>query len=135
MRNLVIYTDGGARGNPGPAGVGVIFYDGKGEKIKEMAEFIGNKTNNQAEYNGLILALREAIKLKPRNVEVYLDSELVVNQINGEYRVKNKDLKILFEEAKRLADKFESIFFHHTLREGNKEADKLVNQVIDRKIK
>lgn len=135
MRNLIIYTDGGARGNPGPAGVGVIFYDKKGKKVREMSEFIGNKTNNQAEYNGLTLALREAIKLKPRNVEVYLDSELVVNQLNGKYRVKNKDLKILFEEAKKLADKFESIFFRHTLREGNKEADKLVNQAIDKKLK
>lgn len=131
MKKLIIYTDGGARGNPGPAAAGVVFFNNKQEKVAEFSKFLGYATNNQAEYKSLILALEKAIELKPQQVEVFLDSELVVNQLSGHYRVKNKDLKPLHQQVLKLVRKFDKASFHHILRQGNKLADKLVNQILD----
>lgn len=134
MNNEVkIFADGGARGNPGPAGVGVVIYDDKGKIILEEKKFIGHATNNQAEYNGLIFALELAKKLKAKKVKIMLDSELVVNQLLGKYRVKNESLKPLFQKVLSLTNNFEKISFFHTKRDGNKLADKLVNCAIDEK--
>jgi ribonuclease HI len=131
MKRMIIYTDGGARGNPGPAGAGVVFYNEQGKIVKKISKYIGKATNNQAEYKALILGLKEAINLKPFLVDFFLDSELLVRQIQGQYRVKNNKLKVLHQEAKELINKFEKINFNHTVREDNILADKLVNKAID----
>ncbi|MFH1427945.1 MAG: ribonuclease HI family protein [Patescibacteria group bacterium] len=128
---LTIYTDGGARGNPGPAGIGAVIYDEKKEKIAEVAEYIGEATNNQAEYKAVIAALEKAKKLKAGEIEVYLDSELVCEQLNQRYRVKNKELAPLFVRVWNLSLGFKKISFGHIRREQNKEADLLVNKAID----
>ncbi len=131
MNKLIIYTDGGARGNPGPAAAGVVFYNGQKEKIAEISKYLGHATNNQAEYKSLILALEKASEFKPQIIEVFLDSELVVNQLNSHYRVKNKNLQPLHQQVLKLVRKFDKVSFHHILRQGNKLADKLVNQTLD----
>ncbi|MEK7166962.1 MAG: ribonuclease HI family protein [Patescibacteria group bacterium] len=124
-----IYTDGGARGNPGPGGIGVVIkYN---DKILEFSKFIGNSTNNQAEYKAVILALEEAKKLKIQEIDFYSDSELIVNQLNRKYKIKNKDLSFLFIQVWNLSLNFKKITFTHIPREQNKEADKLVNQALD----
>jgi len=131
MKKLIIYTDGGARGNPGPAAAGIVFYNDQQEKIAEFSKFLGHVTNNQAEYKSLILALEKAKTYKPQIIEVFLDSELVVNQLSGHYRVKNKDLKPLYQQVLKLTERFDKISFFHTLRKNNKLADKLVSQTLD----
>jgi len=130
--HLKIYTDGGARGNPGPAGIGILICNTE-NKCKKYSEYIGKTTNNQAEYKALIFALEKAKKLNPLKVTCYLDSELVVKQLNGSYRVKNEGLKPLFAKAENLASFFPKITFSHIPREKNKQADKLVNKAIDKK--
>ena len=131
-QKLIIYTDGGARGNPGPAGIGAIIYD-EGENIlAELSEYIGIATNNQAEYRAVILALKKAIELQASEIDFYLDSELVVKQLNGEYRVRNKDLMPIFLEIKNYLKNFSKISFSHVRRELNKEADRLANEAMDR---
>ena len=134
MEKLIIYTDGGARGNPGPAGLGIVFYNEKKERIKEISKFIGKATNNEAEYNSLILALKEAKKFETKIIEFYLDSELVVNQLNGKYRVKKENLKFLYKQAMNLINRYDQIHFYHISRDKNELADKLVNRAIDQKI-
>ena len=129
---LTIYTDGGARGNPGPAGIGVVILDERGSVIAEISEAIGQATNNQAEYKALIAGLTKAKDLGVRELEVFLDSELVVKQLNREYRVKDKDLASLFIQAYNVSLGFKKIIFKHIRREKNKLADKLVNQALDR---
>lgn len=131
MKKLIIYTDGGARGNPGPAAAGVVFFNNKQEKVAEFSKFLGHATNNQAEYKSLILALEKAKTYKPKEIEVFLDSELIVKQLSGHYRVKNKDLQPLYQQVLELSQKFNKISFKHTLRGGNKLADRLVNQTLD----
>jgi len=130
-KKLTIYTDGGARGNPGPAGIGVVIYDENKEIIKKCSEYIGEQTNNQAEYQALILGLSEIKTLGVEIAECYLDSELVVKQMQGEYRVKNKNIRPLYVVAANLIKGFEQVTFIHVPREQNKEADKLVNVAID----
>ncbi len=130
-KKLIIYTDGGARGNPGPAGIGAVIYDENNRLLKEISEYIGEATNNQAEYRAVIAALEKAHKLGAEEVVFYLDSELVVKQLRGEYRVKNKDLASLFVRVHNLKLNFRKIQFFHIPREKNKEADKLVNKAID----
>ena len=125
-----IFVDGAARGNPGPAGIGVVIKDDS-KTYLEVADFIGKTTNNVAEYMALIRGLEEAIDLEQMNVSVLSDSELMVKQIKGEYRVKNKGLIPLHHHAKTLIKKFTSFSIQHTAREDNKEADKLANQGID----
>ncbi len=128
---LQIYTDGGARGNPGPAGIGVVIWCGN-NLVGQYSKYIGETTNNQAEYQAVILGLEQAKKLGAKEVEVCLDSELVAKQLNREYKVKDKDLAPLFVKVWNLSLGFRKATFHHISREKNKEADKLVNEAIDR---
>lgn len=129
MSKLIIYTDGGARGNPGPAGIGVVIK--KGAETHGFKKYIGETTNNQAEYRAVILALEKAKDLGGEELEFYLDSELVVKQLNREYRVKDADLAPLFVEVHNRSLQFKKISWHHVRREFNKEADKLVNEALD----
>lgn len=128
---LVIYTDGAARGNPGPAGIGVVIKNDKGEVLHEISSFLGQATNNVAEYNALITALEKAVTLNAQQVELFTDSELVVKQIKGEYRVKNEGLKPLYRKAKDLIQQLGNFTITHVPREKNMEADRLANQGID----
>jgi len=131
---IIIHTDGGAKGNPGPAAIGIVIeYDGK---IKEYGEKIGKATNNVAEYSALIYVLKKTHQLigekksKEAELKCYSDSELMVKQLKGEYRVKNKDLRKLFLKILDLIQKFKSVTFHHVLRDKNKRADELLNEAI-----
>ena len=132
MRKLIIYTDGGARGNPGPAGIGAVIYNEKRETIGEISEFLGVATNNQAEYKALIAAFKKAADLGATELDCYLDSELVVKQLRHEYKVKNKDLAPLFLIIYNLSRHFSKISYTHIPRERNKEADRLANEAMDR---
>lgn len=129
---LIIYTDGGARNNPGPAGIGAVLYDENKKIIAEISEYIGEATNNQAEYKALLAAIKKAKELGAEEVEFFLDSELVVKQLNREYRVKDKDLAPLFVRIYNLTLGFKKVIFKHIRREFNKEADRLVNLAIDK---
>src|SRR3989344_4536690 len=125
----IIYTDGGARGNPGPAGIGAVITIGKNQHT--VAEYIGEATNNQAEYKAVILALTKARELGVDEATVYLDSELVQQQLLRKYKVKNQDLATLFVQAWNLSLQFKSIKFINVMRADNTLADQLVNQAID----
>jgi len=126
----VIYVDGGSRGNPGPAGAGaVIKVDNEIEAT--ISKFLGTATNNVAEYTGLVLALEKAFDLGIKQVDVYMDSELVVKQMKGIYRVKNEKLIPLFVKARALASKFPSFKISHVRREHNTVADRLANEAMD----
>jgi len=137
-KKVRIYTDGGARGNPGPAGIGAVILSldqGKeGDALAKISNYIGETTNNQAEYKAVIAGLEKAVDLKADEVEVISDSELLVKQCNGEYKVKDPDLAQLFMKVWNLKQNFKKISFNHTLRSGNKEADRLVNEAIDKEI-
>lgn len=135
--NITIHTDGGAKGNPGPAAIGaVIAYDGK---TKEYAEEIGSTTNNVAEYSALIFALKKARQLvgkegaKRASVTCVSDSELMVKQLNKEYKIKNEELGKLFIEVWNLSQEFRSVTYSHVLREKNKRADELLNNALNKK--
>ncbi|MFA5029333.1 MAG: ribonuclease HI family protein [Patescibacteria group bacterium] len=128
-KKAILYTDGGARGNPGPAGIGGVLK--LGERIEKFKKYIGEATNNQAEYWALILGLEKAKDLGVEELDCFLDSELVVKQLNKEYRVKDKDLAPLFVKVWNLSVNFKKITFKHIFREQNKLADKLVNEAID----
>lgn len=129
----LIYADGGSRGNPGPAGCGVSITNLEtGEKIGEISQFLGHVTNNVAEYTGLVLGLEKVLDLGIDSVEARMDSELVVKQIKGEYRVKNENLKPLYTKAIQLKGRFKKFAISHVRREQNKEADRLANQAMDR---
>lgn len=129
---IFIYTDGGARGNPGPAGAGAVIYKGK-EKVSEVSRFLGKQTNNWAEYEALILALEAAEPFsKNAAVTVRMDSELIVKQMRGEYRVKDAELKKQHAKVKALIEQhFPNISFVHVRREENTEADQLANEAMD----
>lgn len=135
MIKLVINTDGGSRGNPGPGAIGVVIKSAEGTLLKEFGRFIGHVTNNQAEYQALIEALQEATELNAKEIEFNLDSELVVKQINGEYKVKDEKMKGYYTKVKSLEGNFEKVIYKHVYREKNKEADSLVNQALDAQIK
>ena len=124
-------VDGGSRGNPGPAAYGVVIRDGKGEIVARLKKYIGQNTNNVAEYFGLIAALDYAQTHGVRGLRVESDSELMVKQIRGQYKVKSEELKPLFERAKKMAMTLESFRIDHVYREQNREADALVNQALD----
>ncbi|MBW6432112.1 ribonuclease HI family protein [Patescibacteria group bacterium] len=130
MKKLIINTDGGARGNPGPAGIGVLFSDENGEIVAKFKEYIGEATNNVAEYRALILALDKAKNLECQEIECRLDSELIVKQLKGEYKVKDEKMKDLYAKVQELIF-FKPVNFIHVRREKNKEADTLVNEAID----
>lgn len=129
---LIINTDGGARGNPGPAGIGVVIKTPAGEVVATIAKYLGETTNNQAEYRAVVAAIHKAQDLGAEELEFYLDSELVVKQLNREYKVRNKDLQPLFVEIYNATLKFKKVKFHHVRRELNKEADALANEAMDR---
>ena len=131
-KKIIIFSDGGARGNPGPAGIGAVLYNNKKQILAKISKYIGEATNNQAEYQALIAALKKAKELAGQEIDVFLDSELVVKQLNHEYKVKNKELAPLFLEAHNLSLGFSKITFTHVYRENNKEADRLVNEVLDK---
>ena len=131
-KKLIIYTDGGARGNPGPAGIGAVIYDEHNNIVSEISDYIGHATNNQAEYRAVIAALEKVRELNPEEVIFYLDSELVVKQLKGEYRVKNRDLAPLFIRIHNLKLEIKKVDFFHIPREQNKIADRLANKAMDR---
>ena len=124
-------VDGGSRGNPGPAAYGVVVRDPRGEIVARLKKYIGKNTNNVAEYFGLIAALDYAQNHGVRALRVESDSELMVKQMRGQYKVKSEELKPLFERAKKMSQTFESFRISHVYREQNKDADALVNQALD----
>ncbi|HUY81023.1 MAG TPA: ribonuclease HI family protein [Acidobacteriaceae bacterium] len=129
---VTAFCDGGARGNPGPSGFGVYITDERGEKVAELSEFLGIRTNNFAEYSGLLAALEFALRYDHPNLRVISDSELMVKQIKGQYKVKSPDLRPLYEEAKRRIAGLESFQIEHVLRNKNKQADHLANLAMDK---
>lgn len=138
MQTITIYTDGGARGNPGPSGIGAVIYGEDGKVLKEVSKFLGHQTNNFAEYQAVIEALEAtkkllgAAKLKETHVDVRMDSELVVRQLSGLYQIKEPTLFPQFIKIHNLRVKdFPRITFTHVPREKNKEADRLANDAMD----
>src|SRR6185436_13380043 len=131
MKRCVAYIDGGSRGNPGIAGYGVDVQDESGAPVASLSENLGIRTNNFAEYSALIGALRYALANGYEGLRAYADSELMVRQINGVYKVKSPDLQPLFREAKALISKLKSFSIHHVPREQNREADRLANLAMD----
>lgn len=131
---LTIFSDGGARGNPGPAAAGVVIKNEKNETVDGFGKYLGEQTNNHAEYMGLILGLKRAKELGATEVECVMDSELVTKQMRREYKVREPNLQKLFIEAYNASAGFKKVNFTHTLRAGNKEADKFVNQALDNAI-
>lgn len=132
---LTTYTDGGARGNPGPAALGVVIKDQAGQTVAHYGEYLGSQTNNVAEYSALLSALKKAKELGATEVDCILDSELVVKQMRGEYKVKEPTLQKLFVQAYNTAAQFKAVTYRHTLRANNKEADAEVNKAIDSALK
>lgn len=132
---LTVYTDGGSRRNPGPGAIAVVIYDDKGNLIKEYSEFIGNTTNNRAEYTALIRALELAVSFCKGEIILFSDSKLVVNQLSWKWKVRNNELKPVFERAKEREKMFEKVSYTHVRRENNKRADELVNECLDKKLK
>jgi ribonuclease HI len=128
---LEIFTDGAARGNPGPAGIGVVIFNEEKAVIEEYKEFIGDTTNNTAEYKALLAALKTAKKYAPCSISFCLDSELVVHQMKGQWKVRDANLSGLHDQASALLSNFEKVEFKHVPREQNKLADKLANQALD----
>ncbi len=131
-RRVTVYSDGAARGNPGPAGAGVRIEDARGKRVSEAARYLGEATNNVAEYRALILGLELARELGASEVELRADSELVIRQMTGEYRVRNVRLQELHRQAQALEQAFRSVGYVHIRREQNRAADRLANLAIDR---
>jgi ribonuclease HI len=138
MKKIIIYTDGGSRGNPGAAAVGVVFNNEKGQEIKKYGEYIGDKTtNNEAEYFAVIFALKKFKALfgkelaKNTDVEIRSDSELLVKQMNAQYKVLDEKIQPMFIEIWNLKLDFKSVKFKNIPRERNKEADRLANEALD----
>lgn len=132
FKKLIIFTDGGARNNPGPAGVGVVIKNEAGENVATVSKYIGHGTNNQAEYTAVIEALKKVKDFGAPELNFFLDSELVVKQLNREYKVKDRDLAVLFLQIYNLSLNYKKITFTHVRREKNAEADALVNEAIDK---
>lgn len=138
MKKIIIYTDGGSRGNPGKSGIGVVFCNEKDQPIKKFGEYLGdNLTNNDAEYQAIIFALKKFKAIfgkaiaETSDVEIRADSELVVKQLNGEYRLQDPKIQQFFIEIWNLKFDFKSVKFKHIPREKNREADRLVNEALD----
>ncbi len=131
MKKLTINTDGGARGNPGPAGIGVVIKDEAGEIVYRYGGYIGEATNNVAEYKALIKSLEEAFNLGATDVKIQMDSELIVKQMQGVYKIKEPTLQELAAQVIKLLKQFSSYSFAHVRREYNQEADAMVNKAID----
>ena len=129
---LIAHCDGGSRGNPGPAGYGAVIEDSQGRTVARLSEFLGKRTNNYAEYSALLGVLAWCLENKQPRLRVIADSELMVKQMQGKYKVNSPDLRPLWEEASRRARQLEKFEIQHTLRGGNKEADQLANDAMDR---
>ncbi len=126
------HIDGGARGNPGPAGYGVVIKDPQGKTVAELSEYLGHRTNNYAEYQGLLGVLRYALAHEIRALRIISDSELMVRQMKGIYKVRHPELRKFYEEAQQLSRKLEYFEIRHALREHNRDADRLANEAMDR---
>ncbi len=126
------HCDGGSRGNPGPAGYGAVIEDSNRQVVARLNEFLGIQTNNYAEYSGLLAVLKWAVEHGARRLRVVSDSELMVHQMNGRYKVASPVLRPLWEEGRKLARQLDGFEMTHTLRGGNKEADRLANEAMDR---
>jgi len=129
---LIAHSDGGARGNPGPAGYGVVIQDESGRKVAQLSEYLGHQTNNFAEYQGLIAALEYALQHGPKALKLISDSELLVRQIKGIYKVRNATLQDLHGRAKELINQLDWFSIGHALREQNRDADRLANEAMDK---
>lgn len=132
MMSVSLYCDGASRGNPGPSGAGVVLLDEKGEQFFELSRYLDNGTNNEAEYRALVRGLEAAADLDVKQIEIFLDSELVVKQLSGEYRVRNPRLRSLFDQAVTRLQQFDDYAIFHVGRELNQQADRLANEAIDR---
>ncbi len=128
-----LFCDGGARGNPGPAGAGAVLLDPAGGQAAALSRYLGVATNNLAEYQGLIMGLEEALAQGARELRVFADSELMVRQLNGQYQVKSPHLKPLHQKARALLARFARVEVGHVRREENSAADRLANQAMDRR--
>ena len=135
VETLILQFDGGSRGNPGPAGIGITLTDEQGTPLYELGEFLGRCTNNVAEYTALIRGLSAARTIGARKLQVRSDSELLVRQINGIYKVKSPDLKPLFQQAMSLMNQIGDVKVSHVYREGNTRADELANEAMDAQAK
>ncbi len=139
MSKIIIYTDGGSRGNPGPSAVGVVIQNEKGETLKSYGEYIGEGTNNEAEYKAIIFGLKKMKhlfgkeKTKAMEVEIRVDSELAFRQLTGKYKIESENIKPLFIDVWNLKFDFKNISFKHIPREQNSEADKMANRALDAK--
>ena len=131
MKTLRLYTDGGARGNPGPAGLGMVIEDDQGMRVWGGYRYVGTATNNKAEYLALIEGLRRAAEWRPDRLEVYMDSRLVVEQVAGRFKVKNEDLLPLHRQVKQLLGGFPDVTVSYVPREKNRGADALANRAMD----
>jgi ribonuclease HI len=132
QHHLIAHSDGGARGNPGPAGYGVVIQDQSGRKVARLSEYLGHQTNNFAEYQGLIAALEYALQHGPKALKLISDSELLVRQIKGIYKVKHPTLQDLHGRAKQLIAQLDWFSIGHALRDQNREADRLANEAMDK---
>ena len=131
-RAFTAHCDGGSRGNPGPSGYGAVIEDANGRVVAELSEYLGIQTNNFAEYSGLLAVLRWAVENKAKRLRVVSDSELMVKQMQVLYKVRSPILRPLWEEARRLTRTLASFEIRHTLRGGNKQADRLANEAMDK---
>lgn len=129
---VTAHCDGGSRGNPGPSGYGAVVQNAQGQVLAELSEYLGKQTNNYAEYSGLLAVLKWALEHGHKRVRVVSDSELMVKQMKGQYKVASPGLRPLWEEAKRMTRQLERFEMTHTLRGGNKDADRLANEAMDR---
>ena len=132
MMRVSLYCDGASRGNPGPSGAGVVLLDEKGEQIFELSRYLDKGTNNEAEYRALVRGLEAAADLDVKRIEIFLDSELVVRQLSGKYKVRNARLRSLFDQAVSILQQFDDYAIFHVGRELNQQADRLANEAIDR---
>lgn len=135
VQKLIIFTDGAARGNPGPAAAAAVIKNDQGTLVAKVAKYLQIATNNQAEYQAVLLGLEKAKELGAEEVDFYLDSELVVSQLNREYKVKDLSLQSFFVKIWNLSNSFKKITYHHVPREENREADKLANLKLDEVLK
>ncbi|NNC20401.1 ribonuclease HI family protein [Corallococcus exiguus] len=134
LNRVRVYSDGAARGNPGPAGAGAVLTNAEGAVVARLGKFLGHQTNNYAEYMGLIIGLQHAKSLGAREVEVFADSELLIRQLGGKYQVKSPSLKPLFQEAQKLLATFGKVRLAHVPRAQNAEADEMSNRAIDERM-
>ena len=132
MMSVSLYCDGASRGNPGPSGAGVVLLDEKGEHIFELSRYLDNGTNNEAEYRALVRGLEAAADLGVKRIEIFLDSELVVRQLSGKYKVRNPRLRSLFGQTVSRLQHFDDYAIFHVGRELNQQADRLAKEAIDR---